>query len=363
MAKNTRKAAKAKLVTVGMDVSDRKSTVFILRDEAEKGVHGTVPTTRDGIARFLKTLSGKARVILETGTHSSWIADLIEEEDHEAVVVDARQLPLITQSHAKTDRRDAEMLAYLGRDELRLKKLLKPVRVKPVAEREHLAILKVRDSLVRARTVMVNNARGVTKSLGERLPSCDTENFHQLRERLSPELLKTLQPALAVVEKLTEEIKQLDKQVNELAKKTYPQTQRLTQVYGVGNLVALMFVLQVGDPKRFAKSRTVASYFGLVPGRDQSGDGDPELGITKRGSSTMRRLLVQSAQRALQSHAEDSDLKRFGQKLSGTSARQKRRAVVATARKLAVLLHRLWVTGEEYQPLGYGKKQQSAVAA
>jgi transposase len=241
--------------------------------------------------------------------------------------------------------------------------LLKPVRVKPVAEREHLAILKVRDSLVRARTVMVNNARGVTKSLGERLPSCDTENFHQLRERLSPELLKTLQPALAVVEKLTEEIKQLDKQVNELAKKTYPQTQRLTQVYGVGNLVALMFVLQVGDPKRFAKSRTVASYFGLVPGRDQSGDGDPELGITKRGSSTMRRLLVQSAQRALQSHAEDSDLKRFGQKLSGTSARQKRRAVVATARKLAVLLHRLWVTGEEYQPLGYGKKQQSAVAA
>lgn len=126
----------------------------------------------------------------------------------------------------------------------------------------------------------------------------------------------------------------------------------LTQVNGVGTLTALTFVLTIGEPERFQRSRTVGAYFGLRPRQRESGDHEPQLHITKAGPPLMRRLLVNCAQYILGPLGQGCDLRRFGLALAARGGKSaKKRAVVAVARKLAVLLHRLWVTGEVYEPL------------
>ena len=132
----------------------------------------------------------------------------------------------------------------------------------------------------------------------------------------------------------------------------YPETELLRQVEGIGPLTALTFVLTLEDPSRFAKSRSVGAYLGLVPATDQSGDRDPQKRISKEGDEMMRRLLVGSAHYILGPLGSDSDLRRHGEKIASRGGKNsKKRAVVAVARKLSVLLHRLWVTGEVYEPL------------
>ena len=126
----------------------------------------------------------------------------------------------------------------------------------------------------------------------------------------------------------------------------------------------MAFVLAVGDPWRFEKSRTVGSYFGLRPRQRQSGARDPQMHVTKAGDRYVRRVLLQCAHYILGPFGGDCDLRRWGLKLiergGGTTSRKK--AVVAVARKLAVLMHRLWITGEIYDPLHLAKKRGDVVA-
>jgi transposase len=211
----------------------------------------------------------------------------------------------------------------------------------------------VRAALVDARTGLVNTARGFAKSSGERLPACDADSLDVERlDALPPGLQQRLRPLLEEVESLTVKIKEADQQLEQIARTEYPETKLLRQISGVGVLIALTFVLTVEDSARFEKSRDVGCYVGLRPKRSESGQSQPQLRITKEGDMYLRKLLVQGAHLILNRRGPDTDLKRWGLKLAARGGKnQKKRAVVAVARKLAILLHRLWVTAEVYQPL------------
>lgn len=337
--------------TTGVDLGDRQSHLCVL-EEATGAVleRCQMATTPDGVrARFQGR--ARSRVVLEASGPSPWVSRLLAELGHDVHVANTRKLALIAKSQRKTDRQDAETLARLGRAGLEL--LGGPVKHRSVRQQADLELIKARDALVRCRTLLINHVRGVLKSLGYRAASCTAEAFdHKVGPCLPTEVSDSLQPVIEQVGGLTAKIRQYDKEVEKVAARDYPITKHLRQVNGVGPLTSLAFVLVLGDEQRFSSSRSVGSYLGLAPASQQSGERDPQLGITKAGNPYLRRLLVNSAQYMLGPFGEDSALQRFGQVLASRGGpNAKRRAVVAVARKLAILLHRLWVTGEVYEPL------------
>jgi len=275
-------------------------------------------------------------------------------------VANPRQVKLIADSPKKNDLLDAENLARLLCYD---PAMLRPISHRGEAAQADLALLRSRDALVQARTRLINSARGMAKAAGGRLPSCSAESFHsKVRDHL-PELLKpALEPMLPAIASLTEQIRTATRQLEKLADDRYPETRILRQPKGVGYLTSLGFVLTLEEPQRFAKSRSAGSFVGLTPRQHDSGESQPQLRITKAGDPFLRRLLVQSAQYILGPFGEDSDSRRWGLKLAGEGKNKIRRkkAVVAVARKLAVLLHRLWLTGDVYEPRRQAEPEQEA---
>jgi transposase len=280
------------------------------------------------------------------------------ELGHEVTVANPRRLKLITASNSKRDRTDAEWLARLARGDATL---LSPVQHRNRKTQADLSVIRARDGLVRARTLLVNMARGLTKTVGERLPKCTAKAFHNMARAAIPEDLKpALGPVFDAIEELHRQIRRCNKSLEEMAER-YPDTSVVSQPSGVGILTALTFQLVLGDKERFRKSRAVGAFVGMRPRLRQSGDSDAQLHITKEGDPLLRRLLIQSANYILGPYGRDSDLRRWGLEIGKRGGKNgKRRAKVAVARKLAVLMHRLWVTGEIYEPIGYGKKNQAA---
>lgn len=346
--------------TIGVDIGDRYSHLCLLDTETGDVVEEARIATKR--AAFERRFSGNEpmRVAIEAGTHSPWISRLLEECGHQVLVANTRKLKLIYGEGRKTDRLDAENLARLARLD---PKLLAPLRHRGETSQAHLALIRSRDALVRCRTRLVNHVRGSVKSFGERLPKCSAASFHKkVAERLPEALAPALEPVLETITGLTARIRAYDREIEALAERLYPETRLLRQVPGVGSLTALAFVLSVEDPERFDDSRTVGAYLGLVPAKDQSGDSDPQRHISKRGDRMLRRLLVGSAQYLLGPFGEDSDLRRHGEKLAARGGKSaKKRAVVAVARKLSVLLHRLWITGEAYEPLRNARRSQESL--
>jgi len=290
------------------------------------------------------------RIAIEAGTHSPWVSRVLEECGHEVLVANARKLRLIYANKRKTDEIDAENLARLARVD---PKLLYPLKHRGEDSQAHTAIVRSCEALVSSRTQLVNHVRGAVKSFGARLPKCPAVSFHNKAPEHTPEaLLAALGPILETIGSLTRRIREYDRRLEAIAKEHYPETELLRQVEGVGPLTALTFVLTVEDPHRFEKSRTVGAYLGLVPARDQSGDRDPQRRISKEGDEMLRKLLVSGAHYVLGPFGSDSDLRRHGEKIAARGAKNaKKRAVVAVARKLTVLLHSLWISGEVYEPL------------
>ncbi len=351
-------------ITVGVDVGDRHSHLCLIDTQSgevlEESRISTSPTALE--RRF--SGSEPMRVAIEVGTHSPWISRLLERLGHEVLVANARKLRLIYADGKKNDRLDAENLARIARLD---PKLLSPLRHRGEASQAHLAVIRSRDALVRSRTQLVNHVRGAVKPFGFRLPKCSAESFHKRAAgRFPEELAPALEPILETIADLTARIRAYDRELEALAENLYPQTRLLRQVPGVGTLSALAFVLTIEDPSRFRASRDVGAYLGLVPSKDQSGGSDPQRRISKRGDGMLRRLLVGSAQYLLGPFGADSDLRRHGEKLAERGGKNaKKRAAVAVARKLSVLLHRLWLTGEAYDPLrsarfGYGGRLRGA---
>ena len=223
-------------------------------------------------------------------------------------------------------------------------------------------MIRARAELVEARTALINCARGLAKPMGERLKPCDADQVKEaLGEGFSAAVRTVIGPLLKSVEQLSEQIGEYETRIAEIAKR-YPEVKLLTQVYGVGTLIALTYVLTLEDAERFAHSRDVGAFVGLQPKQRESGESRPELGISKTGDRLLRSLLVQGAHCILRRGAPDSDLRAWGMgKMGAGGKRAKRRTIVAVARKLAVLLHHLWATGEVYDPL-YNRKAAKATA-
>lgn len=222
-------------------------------------------------------------------------------------------------------------------------------------------MLRSRQILVRTRARLILHCRGVAKSNGLRIPGGSTPTFaRRLGEILPDSLEPALGPLLETLTRLNRQISAYDSQIETLAKKRYPETQLLRQVPGVGPVTALAFVLIMQDPNRFRRSRNVGAYLGLTPARRESGQSHPQLRIRKEGNTMLRQLLVQCAHYMTGPFGQDCDLRRFAERLlarGGPGARK--RAIVAVARKLAVLLYHLWSTGEVYEPF-FQERQRAA---
>jgi transposase len=335
--------------TVGLDLGDQHCYFCVLDHDGNLMSEGKVVTRPDALGQYFSSLPA-SRIAMETGTHSGWVSRLAESHGHEVIVANARELRKIHQNNRKNDRADARILARLARYE---PKLLAPIKHRSAPMQADLATIRARDVLVRARSQCVNAARGLVKAMGGRLPKCSTPSFVKKATLHLPEELRVaLQPMMNVIESLTEQIREYDNQIEALARERYPQTQHLQQITGVGALTALAFLLTLADPYRFRTSRDVGAYLGLIPRQADSGGRVSQLGITKAGDTLMRRLLVNCAQYILGPFGMDSDLRRYGERLMQRGGKNaKKRAVVAVARKLAVLLHHLWITGEVYDAL------------
>jgi transposase len=348
-------------LTIGLDLGDRSSRYCILNEQGEAIQEGSVTTTKIGLERVFGVRT-RCRIALEVGTHSPWVSRYLTRLGYEVIVANARRVRLITESTRKDDKLDAKTLARLARID---PELLSPIRHRGEQAQADLMTVRARAVLVQTRTALINAARGLTKSFGERLPSCGTQQMgRDMAESLSLSLRAALDPLLAEVETITERIQEYDRQLEKLSKERYPEVERLKQVHGVGTLIALSYVLTVEDPHRFRRSRSVGCYVGLRPKRRQSGQSRPELGISKEGDAYLRTLLVQGAHHILGPFGQDCDLRRWGLQLAAHGGKNaKKRAVVAVARKLAVLLHKLWVSGEKYEPLREANRKPPAVAA
>jgi transposase len=344
------------LETIGCDLGDKKTAVCVLGMEGKVQERTEVQTRKASMTKFFTR--PRAHVVIEVGAQSRWVSELLEKLGHDVTIANPRRVALISQNDNKSDRTDAELLARLGRSD---PSLLSPMKHRSPEAQAELAVAKARDALVGARTQLINHVRSVVKSFGARLPACTSESFHKTTLQLVPDDLKpALAPMYQVLDVIAKQLRTHDKSIEKIAKK-HPNVAALEQVYGVGILTAVVFVLTLGDKDRFASSRMAGAYLGLRPRKSQSGNDDPQLRITKAGDPFLRRLLVNCANHILGPFGKDSDLRAWGLRLverGGKNARK--RAKVAVARKLAVLLHRLWITGEVYEPTGYRAKRLAA---
>ena len=347
--KNTSTAiAPAEGNTIGIDLGDREATLAVMTKSAEVVEEACLKLTEPALQSYFSRV-GTCRVVLEAGTHSPWVKRLLLEYGHEVMVLNPHQVRLIAESRNKTDRIDAMTLAELGRIG---SALMSTVEHRSEQAQLDLQILRSRAVLVETRTKLINHVRSAVKTAAGRIGSCKAENFPKRAEADMPEELKeTLGPVVLEVWNLTEKIRGYDKEVGRLIGERYQDAGRLEKLPGVGPITALTFVLTLERPERFRRNRQVGKYLGLTPGVRQSGKRYQELGITKAGDKEIRRLLVQAAHSVMGHKSADGDLRRWALKKAEGSKIQKKKATVALARKLAVLMLAIWRSGEEYEPL------------
>lgn len=342
-------------LTIGVDLGDRVSRICGV--DAGGGVvrQDSVVTTWDEMERYFGEL-GACRVVMEVGTHSPWLTALLKGLGHEVVVANTALVYGKGRRKRRNDALDAEFLARQGRAD---PQLLYPIRHRSLEAQEHLGLIRARDQLVGVRTKLINHVRGAVKPVGGRIPSCSADAFARKAADQIPEALAAgLKPLLETIQELTGRIRAYSREIERVIQETCPEAKRLQQIPGVGPLTSLAFVLLVDDPTRFQRSRDVGAYFGLVPKLDESSSSSPQLRITKAGDELGRKLLVSAAHYILGPFGPDCDLRRHGERIAERGGKNaKKRAVVAVARKLSVLLHHLWVTGVTYDPVHASRRR------
>jgi transposase len=338
-------------IFIGIDIGDKKNQICILDQNGENLENTTIDNNITDLNTFFDRFDKPKEVMiaLETSTHSPWISQLLNARGFRVLVGNARKLRMIWDSTNKTDKKDAEMLARIARFD---PKLLSPIQHRSRSAHMDLAILKGRDNLVRCRTNLVNFVRGICKTSGTRLPKCSAEAFAKTVIEFIPEdLIAATVPCINTIMELTKKIRQLDSKIETLCNEAYPETEILREIQGVGPITSLAYILTLEDPGRFRKSRDVGPFLGLTPKRDQSGETDKPLSITKAGNTYLRRLLVTSAQYILGAFGPDCELRRYGERIASRGGKvAKRKAVVAVARKLAVMMHNIWKNKTVYDP-------------
>jgi transposase len=344
--------------TIGLDLSDISGLYVVISARGELVREGRVTLSRTGIETVFSARQ-PCRIALEVGTHSPWVSRALAELGYEVLVANARQVGLIARSSKKTDRVDAETLARAARFD---PALLKPIRHRGEQAQADLAMLRARKALLESRTRLIVSARGMVKAVGGRLAKCSADSFASKAKDQLPQMLRpALEPMLDAIAQLTEQVHSMTRNLKQLAQERYPETALLSQVHGVGLICSLTYVLTLEEPTRFRRSRQVGAYLGLVARQHESGEQRPQLHITKSGDVYLRSVLVQSAQHILGPFGKDSDLRRWGLRLADTGSKmRKNKAIIAVARKLCVLLHHLWLTGEVYEPLRQERLMQAA---
>jgi len=336
---------------IGIDLSDKIHQVCVLGENGETLVEATIPNDRAGLERLSKDYP-EALIAMEVGTHSPWISNHLKKLGHEVIVANARKLRAIYCNDRKSDKRDAQMLAKLARVD---KELLYPIQHGSLNNLENKQRISLRDNLVKQRVALINSVRFSLKSLGLRLNTTSTASFAGYAKKSLAQhqgMLSLVIPLLNVIEAMSEEIKLLDNYIKTEMTAQFPEAKRLMQIPGVGAISAVSFILVIDSPLRFKDPRDVAAYLGLVPRRDQSGEVDKQLPISKAGNKQLRILLVQCAQYIMRPSSPDSDLKRHGIRISKRGGKiSKRKAIIAVARKLSVVLLTLWQKKCDYQPL------------
>lgn len=355
---NTKNTTQQFETIIGVDLGDKKHAICVIDKQGEIQKEFFLRNCLNDLTKLARDYP-KARVAMEVGTHSPWTSRLLENAGMEVLVANARKLRAIYTNERKCDQLDARMLAKIARMD---PELLHPIRHGSEQSQRDLLAIKMRSGLVRSRVAIINSVRGTLKSLGVRLssPSCTSfpTRARTLLDSEFPELLPAVEPSLQIVEELNSRIKALDKAIAHTAQVQYPQTHKLQQIAGVGPITALSFVLAVEDPDRFKDVRDVGAWLGLVPRRDQSGNTDKQLPISKAGNPQLRTLLVQCAQYLLGHFGPDCDLRRYGLRLASRGGKAaKKKAVIAVARKLAVLMLAMWQDQSDYEPLRIKKRK------
>lgn len=342
---------------IGMDLGDRKSHICALNSSKKVSFRTRIPTTKNGIEDFFAGRDATT-VVIEVGTHSMWVGEMLTEIGHEVIVANARKVKLLSESNTKNDDNDAELLARLG---LADPKLLYPIIHRGLEDHADVAVLQTRHALVEARTKLINRTRGLVKCFGDRLRKCSTGSFHKLETEVPDCLRAPTAPLFASIAQLSVQTKMLDKELERLCDEKYPETKKLRAIRGVGPVTALLFILTIDDSSRFEQSRDVGPYVGLVPKQHDSGNRKSKLRITKAGSVFLRAQLLQCAHYIIGVHGEDCDLRDFGLRIFNRGGDYaKARAAVAVARKLAVLMHRLLVTGDDYDKF-HNRKRNTTI--
>jgi transposase len=326
----------------GIDLHVKSSEICVVDEGGEIGERAQVPTTERSLERWFGDRP-PMRICIEASGLSPWVARVLRGLGHEVIVANAQRVRLIAESTLKNDRVDAETLARLVRMD---PALLCPIHHRGEETQRLRGMLRVRRSLVNSRTACLNTARGLLRSFGYRVPGQRPERLARaLTPGKIPEAMcRLVAPLVATALELDEKVQALDVEVVAVGQ-LFPVVERLQQVPGVGPLVALAYVLCIEDSARFSSSRDIASFLGLRPRMRESAERSRFGSITRHGDAEMRRLLIQAAHGCLRSR-QDSDLKRWAEQLAGRIGKKK--AIVALARKLAVVLHHLWVSGEDY---------------
>ena len=333
-------------ITIGLDLGDRFSHYCMLNEDGDAIESGRIQTTEEALRRHFEG-EPTIRFALECGTHSPWISRLLEQLGHQVIVANTRKIRAITASESKNDKNDAELLARFAFCDPRL---LSPIRHRSPERQQDLNLIHARGTLVRARTMIVNALRGLVKSAGGRLPACSAQGFEaRAAASIPPSLAEAARPLINQIAALNAGIQQMDRSIERLAER-YGEIKALRTVPGIGPLIAAAYVLTLDRPDAVPHSRQAGAFLGLRPRQSQSGDSDPQHRISKTGNVYLRSLLVQAAHYVLGRFGPDSELRRWGLKLAASGGKRgKKRAIVAVARKLAVILHRIWQTGSPWQ--------------
>jgi len=331
---------------VGLDVGLRSSSVCIIDDQGAIRLLRDVPSEIEPIAACVRSVDGEvAGLALETGNLTPWLAAGLRAEGFRVVVMEARQVKTTLSSmRNKTDRNDAQGIAQILRTGW-----YREVHVKSLESQRLKTLLAARRALLRRRIDLENGVRGLLKVYGIKLPP---QIYHARFDELArqamaadPSLAEALDPLLEARGHLYRAFLDIDRRVKALAQAD-PIAQLLMSAPGVGYITALTFKAAIDDPARFRRSKTVAAHFGLTPRRYQSGERDNPGRISKAGDAEVRSALFLAANTIMNGRGKSSPLRSFGARLSRSKGRK--RAIVAVARKLAVVLHTMWTDGTMY---------------
>ncbi len=338
-----------KVSVIGMDMGDKNHKAVGLSEDGGVVCRDEVPCTPEDVRAYLKRHPG-ALLAIETGTHCRWVCRIGLELGHEVLVGNARKLRVIWDSSRKNDWNDAEKLAKVARMD---RTMFAPVRLRGDGDQGLMRLVKSRDLLVKSRTGIVNQIRGFCKSEGVRLPRCSAESFGRMEHEVCASVRAVTKPLFAMLRELAKKIGGYDKMIADGVKRLRGEDAALLDtITGVGPVTTAAFLAAVGDVSTFGSARDAGPYFGLVPRQDQSGETDKQLRITKEGNEIVRRLLVTAANYIMGPFGKDSDLRRHGMRIAERGGKNaKKRAKVAVARKLAVVMLAVLKSRTAYRPL------------